>query len=93
MEAKLAELKDTVDGMLSGDYRERFAAEYHQVRIRLAKLNAFVAKIKSAKEKGEPEPKHDCPLCILEAQADAMAEYRSILEARAKEYEGIDLNA
>lgn len=93
MEAKLAELKDTVDGMLNGDYKERFVAEYHQLRTRMAKLNAFIAKIKTAKEKGEPEPRHDCPLWVLEAQADAMAKYKSILEARAKEYEDIELNA
>ena len=56
MEGKLIELKDTVAGMLSGDYKERFVAEYRQLKTRLAKLNAFVAKIKNAKEKGEPEP-------------------------------------
>ena len=91
MEGKLIELKDTVAGMLSGDYKERFVAEYRQLKTRLAKLNAFVAKIKNAKEKGEPEPKHDCPLWILEAQAEAMAKYKSLLEIRAKDYEGVDL--
>lgn len=93
METKLVELKDTVDGMLNGDYKGRFVAEYHQVRTRLAKLNVFIAKIKTAKEKGEPEPRHDCPLWVLEAQAEAMAKYKSVLEARAKGYEGIDLEA
>ena len=93
MEEKPIELKDTAAGMLSGDYKERFVAEYHQVRIRLAKLSDFVAKIKTAKEKGEPEPKHDCPLWILEAQAEAMAKYQAILEIRAKDYEGVDLSA
>lgn len=91
MEAKSAELKDTIDGMLSGDYKERFVAEHRQLRTRLAKLSDFIAKIKAAKENGEPEPRHDCPLWILEAQAEAMAKYKSILEARAKGYEGIDL--
>ena len=91
MEEKLIDLKDTVAGMLSGDYKERFIAEYHQLKTRLAKLNAFVAKIKDAKEKGEPEPKHDCPLWILEAQAEAMAKYQALLEIRAKDYEGVDL--
>ena len=93
MEEKLIDLKDTAVGMMSPDYKERFVAEYHQLRTRLAKLNAFIAKIKTAKEKGEPEPKHDCPLWILEAQAEAMAKYRAILEIRAKDYEGVDLSA
>lgn len=79
--------------MLSPDYRERFAAEYHQLRTRLAKLNVFIARIKDAKEKGGPEPKHDCPLWVLEAQAEAMAKYKGLLEIRAKDYEGIDLSA
>lgn len=93
MEEKLIDLKDTAAGMMSGDYKERFVAEYHQLRTRLAKLSSFIVKIKTAKEKGEPEPKHDCPLWILEAQAEAMAKYQAILEIRAKDYEGVDLSA
>lgn len=91
MEDKLIDLKNTIAGMLSPDYKERFVAEYRQLRTRLAKLYAFVAKIKDAKEKGEPEPKHDCPLWVLEAQAEAMAKYQALLEIRANDYEGVDL--
>ena len=32
------ELKDTVQQMLSEDYRDRFKAEYYQVKIRYDKL-------------------------------------------------------
>lgn len=32
------ELKDTVKGMMSDDYKERMAAEYHQTKIRYEKL-------------------------------------------------------
>lgn len=92
MEGKLVDLEDTIAGMQSPDYKERFIAEYHQLRTRLAKLNAFIAKIKAAKEKGEPEPRHDCPLWVLEAQSKAMAKYQILLEIRAKDYEDIDLS-
>lgn len=92
MEEKLIDLKDTAAGMMSPDYKERFVAEYHQLRTRLAKLSSFIAKIKTAKEKGEPVPKHDCPLWVLEAQAEAMAKYQALLEIRAKDYEGVDLS-
>ena len=37
----MKELKDTVDGMLSTDYKERFVAEYQQTKIRYEKLKAF----------------------------------------------------
>lgn len=92
MEGNLVDLKDTIAGMQSDDYKERFVAEYHQVRTRKAKLDAFIAKIKAAKEKGEPEPRHDCPLWVLEAQSKAMAKYQSLLEIRADGYEDIDLS-
>ena len=34
------ELKDTIELMQSEDYKERFKAEYHQLRIRFEKLKA-----------------------------------------------------
>ena len=37
----MKELKDTVDGMLSTDYKERFVAEYQQTKIRYEKLKAW----------------------------------------------------
>lgn len=40
------ELKDTVDGMLSEDYKERFVAEYRQAAIRLDKLSNIIKKAK-----------------------------------------------
>ena len=38
------ELKDTVDLMLSDDYRDRFRAEYYQVKIRCDKLCAMLER-------------------------------------------------
>ena len=39
------ELKETVELMNSEDYKERFVAEYHQVKIRYEKLKNFCNKI------------------------------------------------
>lgn len=39
------ELKDTVNGMLSEDYKERFVAEYQQTKIRYEKLKKFCDRI------------------------------------------------
>lgn len=36
------ELKDTVEMMNSGDYRERFKAEYHQLKIRANSLQKML---------------------------------------------------
>lgn len=38
------ELLDTIEMMKSDDYKERFKAEYYQLKIRLDRLNALVIK-------------------------------------------------
>ena len=38
------ELKDTVDLMLSDDYRDRFKAEYYQIKIRCDKLSVMLER-------------------------------------------------
>ena len=38
------DLKDTIELMQSEDYKERFKAEYYQVKIRLEKLEAMLDK-------------------------------------------------
>jgi len=40
----MIELKDTVNAMLSKDYKERFIGEYYQNKIRLTKLQAILNK-------------------------------------------------
>ena len=40
----MLELKDTIEGMISDDYKERFIAEYNQVKIRVAKLESMITK-------------------------------------------------
>lgn len=77
------ELKDTIDMMTSEDYKERFRGEFYQLEIRAKKLLAFIRKCEDAQIEGKEEPKHDCPLSLLRAQFDAMAEYLNILRKRA----------
>lgn len=100
------DLNDTVDLMLSEDYKERFVGEYLQLKIRYEKLKKFTIKIEAANLYNEEkycvnhadecfeqlkEPIHDCPYTLLIKQQKAMEEYLHILELRA-EIEKIDLN-
>lgn len=75
------ELKDTIPLMTSDDYRERFKAEYYQLKIRAGKLQSLI--------------QHDMdlansPKIILARQLNAMLDYLSTLALRA-EFEGINL--
>lgn len=72
------ELKDTVSGMLSSDYREREIAEYRQLNIRINKL----AKMIGDCEEEKPEFVPASSLVQLYAQLYAMQSYRKILEWR-----------
>lgn len=81
------ELKDTISMMTSGDYKERFKAEYYQVKIRHEKLVAMVNKWDS----GELNFIPTCPREMYDEQLAYMENYMRILEQRAK-LEGIDLN-
>ncbi len=89
-------LKDTVEMMGSIDYKERFKAEYYQLKIRYEKLKAFCNKIEAARstvyDSSSPleEPKHDCPYEMLREQQRIMGEYLHILEVRAV-IEGVEL--
>lgn len=80
------ELKDTVAMMGSADYKERFVAEYVQLKIRYKKLYAVLEKYAADKLDFKPT----CPIEILYEQLDHMEAYLSVLETRAK-YEGIEL--
>lgn len=76
----MKELKDTVDGMLSSDYKERFKAEYYQLKIRFDKLDAMVEKWDNNELNFVPT----CPREIYTRQLSAMKDYIMILEERAK---------
>ena len=89
------DLKDTVELMNSSDYRDRFVAEYIQLKIRWEKLKRFNTVIEAAvrtagQDNGVDEPIHDCPASLLREQQAAMGELLHILEVRAV-IEDIDL--
>mgnify|MGYP003373972315 FL=1 len=77
------ELKETVELMNSVDYKDRFIAEYHQVKIRYEKLKNFCNKIEVETMLGKEVTKHDRPLELLREQQKYMGLYLSILEKRA----------
>lgn len=90
------ELKDTTEMMNSEDYRERFKAEYYQLKIRYEKLKKFCNKIEAYERIAYhrstqiAQPKHDCPFEMLRDQQNVMGNYLHILEVRA-EIENIEL--
>lgn len=73
-------LLDTVEQMLSSDYRNRFVAEYRQLKIRYQKLHRMVV----CYEAGTLDFTPDCPLDLLKKQKAAMGEYLYCLELRAE---------
>lgn len=77
------ELKETIELMCSENYKERFVAEYRQVKIRYEKLKNFCNKIEVETMLGKEVTKHDCPLELLREQQKYMGLYLSILEKRA----------
>lgn len=78
--SKPKELKDTVAGMTSTDYKERFKAEYYQLKIRYNKLHDMCEKW----DKDELEFTPTCSRFTYARQLNAMSFYMKILEERAK---------
>lgn len=75
----VTELKQTVELMNSSDYKERFKAEYYQLKIRYDKLNNMCEKW----DKGELNFVPTCPRSTYTRQLYAMQLYLKILEERA----------
>lgn len=80
------ELKDTIEMMGSGDYKERFKAEYYQTKIRYEKLHKMCVKYEAGTLNFTPT----CSLSLLKEQKAAMGNYLRCLEVRA-EIEGVSL--
>lgn len=80
------ELKDTVDMMLSDDYKERFKAEYLQLVIRIRKLQ----KLLDDYENGRLDFTLSVPVEKLFRQWQYMTDYLIVLKDRAI-IEDIDL--
>ena len=79
-------LQETINGMVSEDYKERFIAEYQQLVIRYKGLKKMLDNWDKGKLKFTPT----CPRSTYDLQAKAMSDYRAVLEARAV-MENIDL--
>lgn len=80
------ELKDTIEMMNSPDYKERFKAEYQQLKIRYDKLDAMTVKYEAGTLNFTPT----CSLQLLKEQKLHMGCYLRCLKIRA-EIEGIEL--
>lgn len=74
------ELMDTVRLMESTDYKDRFKAEYWQVRIRLERLRKMIAKYQAGTLGFTPA----CSLELLKEQVEPMQNYLDVLEVRAQ---------
>ena len=73
-------LNETVEMMNSSDYKERFKAEYFQLKIRMEGLNNMLKKYKTGTLNFTPPCSYD----LLNGQLKAMGMYASYLEERAK---------
>lgn len=80
------EMKDTVELMLSDNYKDRFIAEYQQTKIRYIRLCEMLDKW----DKGELKFEPTCSKYVLRAQRCAMEMYLNVLLTRAQ-IEGINL--
>ena len=73
------ELTDTVKMMNSSDYKERYKAEYFQLKIRYEKLSEMLDKYKNGKLDFTPT----CSYELLFEQLIYMENYMHILEERS----------
>lgn len=79
-------LKNTIDLMISEDYKERFLAEYYQLKIRHDGLCNMIDKW----DKDELNFTPTCSMMTYGLQLKAMEDYLAILKERAV-MEGIEL--
>lgn len=73
------ELRDTVDGMLSDDYVERFKAEFRQLHIRAERLGKMLRDYEDGSLGFTPK----CGAELLYRQLSAMRDYELVLARRA----------
>lgn len=82
----MTDLKETIELMTSSDYKDRFKAEYWQVKIRSDKLHEMLYKMKDGKLSFKPT----CSYELLCTQWLYMTQYLLVLKTRA-DLEGVDL--
>lgn len=83
---EMKDLKETATMMASADYKERFKAEYFQLKTRYDKLRAMVEKW----DNGTLEFTPTSSRAIYDFQLRAMKDYLGTLQIRA-ELEGVDI--
>lgn len=79
-------LEQTVFLMLSDDYKDRFIAEYYQLKTRKENLEKIITKYEANTLNFEPK----CSIDLLKRQFEIMTEYMHVLNVRA-EIENITL--
>lgn len=80
-------LDETVKMMNSQDFKERFKAEYLQLKIRMEGLSSVLKKYKEGTLPFKPK----CSYEVLYKQLVYMEDYLNVLKERA-EIENIELN-
>lgn len=73
------DLQDTISLMNSGDFKERFQAEYFQLKIRYTGLKAMLEKYKAGTLAFQPK----CSYELFLTQLIYMEGYMKVLEERA----------
>lgn len=79
-EIKNVELANTCEGMVSPDYKERFRAEFIQLRNRLNGLKRMLKNWDAGKLNFKPT----CPRELYDVQVEGMEKYLNVLVKRAK---------
>lgn len=85
---KINNLNQTIELMISEDYKERFIAEYAQIKIRYLRLEKVLMRVSDKTASACFTP--TCPIEKLAVQLSYMGDYLSVLEERAF-IENIDL--
>ena len=80
------ELKETIEMMTSSDFKDRFKAEYYQLKIR----HEGLARMLKGYREGTLNFKPNCSYDLLHTQLIYMECYMNVLEERAK-IENIEL--
>ena len=84
---KNEELAKTCEGMVSPDYKERFKAEYIQLKNRLEGLK----RILESWDKGTLNFTPTCPRDLYDKQVSGMVTYLNVLAKRAR-MEGVNIS-
>lgn len=77
---KIMKLNETIEMMNSTEYKERFRAEYIQLKIRMEGLRVMLIKYKNGQLNFTPSCSYD----LLNGQLKTMVMYAEYLEERAK---------